>query len=122
MNHLPKGRVPLATLTPLLPWSVLEFLIFKEIADGLWALSIVKSPMDKCVLGSYDVPTVVSPDLQNEKKVTVETAHSIKELGEGSGCSHTTFNFQRIASSIGKRLQGAFPFFPASTLTPFKTW
>ena len=89
--------------------------------EGFWAFSVDKSPMDKCVLRSYGDATVVSPDLQNEKKVTVEAAQSIMELGEGYNCSHTALNLQRIAGVIGKQAWGAFPFFPASTLTPFRT-
>ena len=69
MGQMSSPVLPITTLIPLLPWSVFECLIFRDITDGFWALSVVKSPMDKCVLGSYNVPpTVVSPDLQNEKK------------------------------------------------------
>ena len=56
--------------------------------------------MDRCVQGSYEVPTVVSPSLQNEKKVTVEAAHNIIELKEDSECTDTVLNLRRIAGVI----------------------
>ena len=42
----------ITTVTPLPPWSVSECLIFKDMTDGLCALSVAKSLMDKWVLGS----------------------------------------------------------------------
>lgn len=54
--------------------------------------------MDKCVL---EDPTVVSPDLQKEK-VTVEAAHNIMELKEGSGCNYVALNFVQDAGAVGK--------------------
>ena len=44
--------LPITTVTPILPWSVFECLIFKDMTDGLCALSVARSLMDKWVLGS----------------------------------------------------------------------
>ena len=55
------------------------------------------------------------------KNVTVEAAHNIVVLKDGSECRHTTLNLRRIAGVIGRRERGDFPFLPASTLTPFST-
>ena len=45
--------------------------MFREIIEGLFALSTAKSLNDKCVVGSYldSFSTVTSPDRQNEKNV-----------------------------------------------------
>ena len=42
------------------------------------------------------------------------------KLNEGSECSHTAFNFLRIAGVIGNQERGALPSFPTSTLTPLE--
>lgn len=73
------------------------------------------------MLGSYETPIVVSPDMQKEK-VTVEAAHKIMELKGGSRCNHMALNLCKIVGVIGKQEQGVFPSFPIYTLTPFKTF
>ena len=62
---------------------------------------------------------MTSPDLQNEKKVVAEAAHSIALLKEESLQSHTFFGLQRIEGVIERQDRGDLPIVPSWILIPF---
>ena len=65
----------------------------------------------------FSSSTVISLNLQKEKNVTMEAAHSMIEQNEWSLSTPNLGSLLRIAGAIGRRGQGAFPTFPLSTFT-----
>ena len=115
--------LPKTTRTPTAPWSVFDLLMFKEMTLGDSLLSTAMSLNDKCMLGSYLVSfsTVISPDLQNEKKVVREAAHNMMESKDWSRPNQLCCIFRKIIGVIGNLAFGGFPSFPRSAFTPLRT-
>jgi len=52
---------------------------------------------------------VISPDLQNEKKLVVEAAHSMIDLWGFPDWNHTAFILRSMAGVIGSLARAALP-------------
>ena len=61
---------------------------------------------------------MISPDLQNEKKVLVDAVHNMILLKEGVSLSHTFFSLCKIDDVMGRQGQGVLPSLPSWTLHP----
>jgi len=65
---------------------------------------------------------VISPDLQNERKLVVEAAHSMIDLWGFPDWNHTAFILRSMAGVIRSLAQAALPCLPDSTNIPFRIW